>query len=192
MKMNTDQWTPQKAHRWFNARKWARGLSLQPHPSIDVLEFAVQYHANKGYWDKAFAFLKDADVVNMVPGKYAIDGEHVYVSVVEGPTRDIKDTKWEAHRRYVDIQCVVRGTETMGIAPVDQAEIIESFDEVRDIGFYNIAETACAYFEAEPGNFFIFFPKDAHRPGIRARGTEVNKKIIIKIVTSQDVSEKQD
>ena len=174
-----DQWTPEKAMQWFNAREWASGLTLQAHPSVDMLEFAFQYHANKALWDKAFAFIRDTDLEGIAPGKYSIEGDNVYVSVAEGITKAKEDTKWEAHRRYIDIQYVVRGREKMGVASYKNAEIISSFDEIRDIGFYNV--TGGKYYVAEPGTFFIFFPKDVHRPGINADMAEENKKIVIKI-----------
>ena len=181
--MPIDKNTHKEAMQWFNKREWAKGLLFQAHQSVDVLEFAIQYHKNTVYWDRAFAFLKDTDLEHIAPGKYAIVGEHVYASVNEGITKDLKEIKWEAHCRYIDIQYVVHGQEKMGIAPVAGAEILASFDEIRDIGFYKINESVCNYYVAEPGTFFIFFPKDAHRPGIKANGAGVSKKIVIKIVS---------
>jgi beta-galactosidase beta subunit len=32
-----------------------------------------------------------------------------------------------------------------------------------------------------PGTFFLFFPTDAHRPGIKVEGNDVVKKLVIKI-----------
>jgi len=169
----------EEATQWFQDGKWSNDLSLKVHKSVDVCEFYSQYNKNKLFWDKAFTFLKETDLEHMAPGKYAIEGDSVYVSVAEGITRAIEEIKWEAHRRYIDIQYVVRGREKMGVAPVENAEIISSFDEIRDIGFYNV--TGGKYYVAEPGTLFIFFPNDVHRPGIQADMAEENKKIVIKI-----------
>ena len=37
------------------------------------------------------------------------------------------------------------------------------------------------FYGAGQGEFFIFFPSDAHRPNITPRGNKVVKKIVIKV-----------
>nr|MBA4140621.1 YhcH/YjgK/YiaL family protein [Segetibacter sp.] len=37
------------------------------------------------------------------------------------------------------------------------------------------------YYTAEPGTFFIAFPKDIHRPGLEVDGKGTEKKLVIKI-----------
>ncbi len=179
--MSRNPWTPIKAKKWFDEGKWTEGFTARPHQSVDILEFAVQYHGNTACWQKALAFLKETDLSNIAPGKYPLDGENVYVSVTENATKVIEDTKWEAHRRYIDIQYVVKGIEKMGVTGVAKAKAAEVFDEIRDVGFYEIAEHLCKYYIASPETLFIFFPKDAHRPGIRAEGSEVTMKVVIKV-----------
>jgi len=179
--MSTNQWTLEKATSWFKAREWTNGLNLEPHKSIDVLEFAFQYTKNKAYWDKAFAYMRDTDLDKVAPGKYYIDGDNVYVLITEGNTKAFEDSKWEAHIKYIDIQYAIRGMEKIGVAPFTKAIITSPFDAVKDIGFFNIPEAISEYYVAEPGTFFIFFPKDAHRPGIRIEGIDSDKKLVIKI-----------
>jgi YhcH/YjgK/YiaL family protein len=166
---------------WFNSREWANGLKLDAHKSTDIKEFYSQYAKNKAYWDKAFAYLRDTDLENVASGKYNLDGDNVYVSVTEGPTKTFENTKWEAHRKYIDIQYVVRGKEQMGVAPLSKAVNIEPYNSDKDIGFYQVPEDDCKYYVAEPGTFLIFFPQDAHRPSIKTEGTDADKKIVIKI-----------
>lgn len=89
----------EEATQWFKDGKWSNDLNLQVHKSVDVCEFYSQYNKNKKFWDKAFTFLKETDLEHMAPGKYAIEGDNVYVSVAEGITKAIEDTKWEEHRR---------------------------------------------------------------------------------------------
>jgi YhcH/YjgK/YiaL family protein len=179
--MSIEKLTPTKATKWFNAREWAHGLRLKAHKSTDVLEFYFQYAKNRECWDKAFAYLRDTDPDKVAPGKYKIDGDRVYVSVAEGNTKDIEDARWEAHLKYIDIQYVARGKEKIGVAPLSKAVSTESFNIEKDIGFFEVPEPDCKYYVAEPGTFFIFFPQDAHRPGIKIKGTDSDKKIVIKI-----------
>jgi len=173
--------TKQGADKWVNAGAWANGLKLKPHKSVNSIEFAEQYSKNKASWDKAFDFLKNTDLDKLKPGKYVLDGENVFVSVTEGPTKILEDSKWEAHHKYIDIQYVIEGQEKMGIAPISTARTITEFDEKKDVGFYNSLAKTGKYYVAKPGTFFIFFPSDAHRPGIKVKGFDSDKKLVVKI-----------
>ena len=166
------------ADSWYTGKSWLNGLQRTPHESIDRQEFVKQYNLNKALWDKAFAYLKETDLVNIKPGRYAIDGENVFALVTEGATRELDKTRWEAHKNYIDIHAVIRGKESMGLAPVAGAVITQEYDVSRDIAFYN-AEGK--YYNSDTGNFFIAFPKDAHRPGIRTEGADTVKKVVIKV-----------
>jgi len=164
--------------KWFMQKQWLGGLELKPHQSIDVEEFAKQYHANKKYWDEAFAFIKNNDLKNLAPGKYPIDGENVFASITEDPTKDFDKTGWESHRKYIDLQYVISGEEKIGVSPVSKATVIKDYNEETDL--VNYAAKGKIY-AALPGTFFIFFPTYAHRPGITPAGNKADKKLVIKI-----------
>jgi biofilm protein TabA len=171
-----------EARKWFQQKDWLGGLSLKPHKTIDVQEFYRQYQANKTYWDKAFAFLKEHDLKALSKGRYEIDGENVYASVTESPSRDFDSTKWESHRKYIDIQYVIEGKELVGVYPVTGATVIRPYDEKKDVANY-MADGKI--YEMAPGTFFIFFPSQAHRPGITPGGYKPVKKIVIKLRVSE-------
>src|SRR5215212_8148883 len=124
-----EECTKHKAKKWFKKKEWLGGLNLAPHKTVDVVEFAKQYHANKIYWDKAFAFLKEQDLNALSKGKHAIDGENVFATIQEAATKDFDSTKWESHRKYIDLQYVVSGEERMGVCPVTKATVSKPYDE---------------------------------------------------------------
>ncbi|HYK56272.1 MAG TPA: YhcH/YjgK/YiaL family protein, partial [Flavisolibacter sp.] len=130
------------------------------------------------YWDKAFAFLKEHDLTTLAKGKHDIDGENVYASVTESPSKDFDSTQWESHRKYIDIQYVIEGKELIGVAAVSQSAVIKPYDEKKDVANYS---TKGKMLGAMPGTFFIFFPSDVHRPNITPGGNEVVRKIVIKV-----------
>lgn len=167
-----------KSADWYNSKVWLNGLKLNPHESVNQEEFARQYQLRKDWWDKGFAYLKETDLASLKPGKYPIDGENVFATVTEGPTKEMDQTKWEAHRNYQDIHYVINGKEKMGIAPFSSATVLQEYDSTKDIGFYNAQGT---FYESSPGSFFIAFPSDAHRPGIKTAGSDEIKKVVIKI-----------
>jgi len=176
---STETWTIEKATKWFNDGEWGNGLKLKAHESVDKVEFATQYHKNKALWDKAMAYLKNTNLDSIAVGKYPIEGDALFATVTENPTKDFDQTKWESHKKYIDIQYIIRGKEKMGIAPQATATVTTPYDETKDVANYSSNEGK--FFEAVPGTFFIFFPRDAHRPNTKIEGCDRDKKIVLKI-----------
>jgi len=172
------QWTAKTAEKWVKSKEWAHGSKIKVHPSINLVEFAKQYHTNKALWDKAIAFLNDKKLDTLKSGKYTIDGINVYATITEGPSKEFAQSAWESHRNYIDLQYVIRGKEKIGVTPVSSATVIKPYDETKDIANYN-AEGK--YYIATPEEFFLFFPVDAHRPNIKIDGYDIVKKLVIKI-----------
>ncbi len=177
----SETWTKHKAKKWFNKKEWLNGTPFKPHPAIDQTEFARQYHANKIYWDKAFAFLKDTDLKTLAPGKYPIDGTNVFASVTEDPSKDYDKTQWESHRKYIDLQCVVTGDEKMGKYPFTELTVTKPYDEAKDVANYS---GEGKIYDVTAGTFIVFFPSNAHRPNITPGGNKVVKKVVIKVLAA--------
>ena len=176
------EWTKHKARKWFNKKEWLNGAGFTPHRAIDKTEFARQYHANKAYWDKAFAFLKEHDLNTMAAGKYPIDGTNVFATITADPSKDVEKTQWESHRKYIDLQCVITGVERMGKYPFEKLTVTKPYDEARDVANYS---GDGKIYDVPAGTFMIFFPSNAHRPNITPGGNKVVKKLVIKILAAQ-------
>ena len=182
--MNTAaQKTPKESEqlmvkKWYEQKEWLGGLQLQPHQTINEMEFARQYKINKVYWDKAFAFLKEQDLQTLANGKHPIDGDSVFAIVTENPTKDYDSTQWESHRGYVDLHYVISGEEKIGVYPITKLTVTKPYDASKDIANYSGEGKT---YSAVPGTFFLFFPSDAHRPGITTGDKKADKKIVIKI-----------
>jgi YhcH/YjgK/YiaL family protein len=171
-------WTKAKAVQWMKSGSWKNGLQVKPHASINPQEFAEQYNRNKEIWDKAFVFLNRKDLNTLAPGNYPLDGKKVYAIVSKYDSKDMDKTKWESHRKYIDLQYLISGKEKIGVAPVSQAKVTEAYNDAQDIAHY---ESAGKYYVAEPGTFFLFFPQETHRPSIKVDGSVPVKKLVIKI-----------
>ena len=154
------------------------GTAFKPHETINKAEFARQYQLNKTYWDKAFAFLNNNKLDTMAVGRYAIDGDNVYAMITENPTKDQDSTKWESHQNYIDLQCVIKGEEKIGVANISNLVVTMQYDAGKDLINYS---GEGKFYNAKPGTFFLFFPQDAHRPNVTANGNKPDKKIVIKI-----------
>ena len=175
---SSEVWTKKSAKKWVKKMEWKNGLKLNPHETVNITEFARQYHLHKEYWDKAFAFLRDQDLKTLEKGRYPIDSENVFAIVTEDPSKNFDKTNWESHRKYIDLQSVIEGEEKIGVYPVSKARVTKEYDETKDIANYSADGKL---YSAKPGTFFLFFPSDAHRPNITPGGNLVVKKIVIKI-----------
>lgn len=167
-----------EAVKWFNSKQWLGKLKLKPHKTINVLEFYIQYHANKANWDRAFAFLEEHRQGKVEKGKYTLVGDDVFATVTENPSKNVDSTQWESHRKYIDIQSVLEGKELIGVNPVAKAVITNPYNEQKDVANYSVKGKL---YPATPGIFFIFFPGDAHRPSITPGGNKLVKKVVIKV-----------
>lgn len=174
--------TKTEANNWFKKKEYLNGLQAQPHPSVNKVEFARQYNANKDLWDKAFTYLKNNDLKTLPIGKYIIVADKVTVSVTDDSTKNFDKTNWESHKKFIDIQYIVRGEEKMGVAPVATAKVVKPYDEKRDVANY---EAEGKYYVSTPDRFFIFFPSDAHRPNITTGSNLPDKKIVIKVLAAK-------
>ncbi|MEO5563540.1 MAG: YhcH/YjgK/YiaL family protein, partial [Chitinophagaceae bacterium] len=178
----SETWTKKKATKWFNKKEWLKGTPVTPHSSIDKIEFARQYHANQAYWDAAFAFIKGHDLATLAKGKYPIDGTNVFASITDDPSRNYDQTKWESHRKYIDLQYVITGEENMGKMTAEGAAVTNAYDETKDLINY----TGEGKIHTVPaGTFILFFPANAHRPNITPGGNKVVKKLVIKVLAAQ-------
>lgn len=173
-------WNETKLDEWFQHGEWLNGWNIKPDASVNKREFAVSYFKNRDKWDKAFTFLKSNDLKNLEIKRYDIDGDIVYAPVSEYMSKNEGESHFEVHHKYIDIQYVIKGIEKIGVAPLSkQKDIVTPYDDARDIEFITVADST--YHLATPDNFFIFFPSDLHKPGMKIDTVVPVKKIVIKV-----------
>jgi YhcH/YjgK/YiaL family protein len=173
-------WSNKKIEQWFEKKEWAQGWKITPDASINKREFAVSYFKNRERWDKAFKFLAESDLSALEIKRYDIDGDNLFATVSEYLTKNEETTNFEAHRKYIDIQYVISGKEFMNVVPLKKVkEIVTPYNDLKDIEFMKIGKAV--KYAATPSNFFIFFPGDAHRPGLKETVNSPVRKIVIKV-----------
>jgi YhcH/YjgK/YiaL family protein len=130
---------------------------------------------------KAFDFLKRSDIADLPPGRYEIDGDKCWASIQEAELKPLAERKLETHRKYIDIQAPLTGSECIGIAEMDEEAQKLPFDEEKDFVLYDGKAEPIVL---EPGEFAIFFPPlAAHAPCcIAPQGPEKIKKIVVKVL----------
>jgi YhcH/YjgK/YiaL family protein len=174
------KWSNEKIDKWFEKGDWKSGWKANPDISINKKSFALSYFKNKERWEKAFDFMKDMDLAKLELKRLDIDGDNLYVIPSEYNTKNPEDARYEAHRKYIDIQYVVSGKELIGIAPLaSQDTILQQYDAAKDIEFLSVKNGLSI--EATPEKFFIFFPEDAHEPGLKIDTNTPVRKVVVKV-----------
>ena len=84
----------------------------------------------------------------------------------------------EAHRKYLDIQYIVKGKEVMGWADLADCQLQGEFNETKDIGMYAGDFT---YTTINEGICYVVFPEDAHMPGRHLDVPNDFVKVVVKL-----------
>jgi YhcH/YjgK/YiaL family protein len=145
---------------------------------VDNIKNAEFYYGLGDKFQKAFEFLKNTDLVALANGKYQIEGDDIFATVQEYQTKPESEGKFEAHRKYIDVQYIAKGHEKLGYVNIAAFSPVGDFDEEKDIVF---GEGQGIFVQAKEGDFVIFAPQDAHMPCISDDAPCAVKKVIVKI-----------
>lgn len=144
----------------------------------DSLKNAHLYYGLSEGIKTGLEFLQNNDFSKLVPGKYEIAGSTVFALVQSYESKPIENGKWEAHKKYIDIQYVFSGIEKMGYAVVNKLKVTQEYNEAQDCHLF---EGEGSFITASANSFLIFYPDDAHMPCI-AKDTPIQvKKVVVKV-----------
>ena len=147
---------------------------------IDVLENSEKYVSLHKDFELVFNFLKNNDISVMECGKHSLRGDEVFFNLQEYETKHTQ--KLEAHKKYIDIQYIVKGIERMEFAETSKLKVTESYNPDKDVKFLEEPKVIDASI-VEAGEYRIFYPEDAHRPGLCVDNKPAKvKKILAKIL----------
>jgi biofilm protein TabA len=145
---------------------------------LDSLKNAASTLTLNPFFKQAFDYIQMNDLSKMEPGKIVLDGENLFISVMENEGKEPEAAKMETHRKYLDIQIILSGQETMGWTAVENClDAMDAYNPDKDIQFFTNKPTT--YVTVNTGEFIIFFPEDGHAPGI---GQGLIKKAVVKVI----------
>ena len=110
-------------------------------------------------------------------GRYEFEGG--FFTIMNGVTKPMAEGTVEAHRKYVDIQIVVEGSEDMAWAPLDQLEEVVPYSVEKDAARYDGKTDHVMHINA--GMCYIAFPNDGHRPIRHISQEQSYTKIVMKL-----------
>ena len=141
---------------------------------IDTLDNLVNYESINPLFKDVATFLEKNDLGKMEPGKYPIKGDDLFVNIQLAKGRTPDAAVLETHRRMIDIQIPLDGSETFGYTPLCRLPEAE-YDAEKDMTKY-AGLMADSFVDCQPGMFAVFFPQDGHAPCI-TMSPEIKKAI---------------
>ena len=123
-------------------------------------------------------FLQQASP-DIAVGTYQINSR-VRAIVSEYETKVKNEVGYEAHRKNIDIQYLLRGEERVACLPLDKLKETVPYSEEKDAAFFT-SSLQPIEMTLGSGYFAIFFPQDGHMPQLIVGEPEMVKKVVVKI-----------
>ena len=114
---------------------------------------------------QALRYLREADLLAMPLGRHDIRGDDIFLNLMEMTTHPLEGSHPEVHEKYIDLMYWPEGGERIGVAPYLGTEPVFEARPENDIALLESVEDE-SFLLAKPGFFGVFFPWDAHRPGL--------------------------
>lgn len=144
---------------------------------LDHIDNANRYACLNPRFATAFAMLRRSNIELLPEGRMEIDGDNLYAMIIKEPGRKPEEAMLETHDKYIDVQYVISGTDTMGWKTRKRlGKASDASKPENDVLFYD--DEPDAWTEVTPGMFAIYFPEDAHMPMI---SENILHKIVVKV-----------
>ena len=139
--------------------------------TLDQLHLYKGFHKNL---DTAIEFLAAHPLDTLPLGRTEVDGDEVFINVMDADLKPHTGSYAEYHRLYADLQIDLTGGEGWGYATAPGEEV-GTF--TGDIGFQNSPDAVTG--SLGEGRFVLFFPGELHKPGVaRPECTKVRKAVV--------------
>lgn len=148
---------------------------------VAKLERAAEQTVRTPAMEKAFRFLLDSRSKSLAEGRIELDGERVFALVQSYETTKSAAPKWEAHRKYIDIQYITGGEEVIGWAPLEKMTVTAPYDAGKDVALGTVPAADATPVLLRPGELAVMYPSDAHAPKQSAGSPSKVAKIVVKV-----------
>lgn len=145
---------------------------------VDHLNNADLYHKLGDRFAAALRFCQRDDLLSLPTGRHEIRGSQIFAMVQDYTTKPHDDARFEAHRKYWDIQCVIRGIEQIGYGELAALAADSDYDHEKDVQWF---DGPVDLITLRAGMFAILGPRDAHQPGLIADQPAEVRKVVVKV-----------
>lgn len=128
--------------------------------------------------DTAIDFITSHDLNELPLGKTVVDGDNVYINVMDAKAFPLEERAYEVHKKYMDIQIDLAGIERIDTGDYTTMEMDE-YSEEKDVAKATAEDLAECLIG--PGNFIICMAGEPHKPNIAVCEDTVLKKAVCKV-----------
>jgi YhcH/YjgK/YiaL family protein len=146
---------------------------------IDTFSQFQRYSSLSPRFATALEFLKKLPP-DKAAGRYELDGDNCIALVQSYTTKPHALATFETHQRYIDIQFIQSGVETMLWAPRSSLQVSQDYVPEKDVTLYAMPAQSVAV-NVRAGEFTIFFPEDGHAPALACGNPCEVRKVVIKV-----------
>ena len=111
-------------------------------------------------------------------GKTVVDGDNVYINVMDATAQPIEERSYEIHKNYMDIQMDLVGVERIDTGDCTKMEVGE-YNAEKDVAKATAVDLAQCLIGSE--NFIICMAGEPHKPNIAVSEDTVLKKAVCKV-----------
>ena len=127
-------------------------------------------------------------ILSLVHGSYDVGYNDIKMNIGKYFTKSENEKFWESHKKYLDVQIMINGTEKVAINDIRDMKV-KSFDEEKDL---TILEGNKAFdIVMKTGDVLVFFPNDVHKPEINVSENDDSgniRKIVTKVVFKIEIN----
>ena len=149
---------------------------------IDKIANLKNYPAFGERLARGLDIICNTDFENIKDGKYIVDVDNIFYSVSRYKTRTLEQSRFEAHKKYIDIQFIAKGEELFGHSPLEELNMVTPYDDNNDIAFYD-RPVSFSKIKFSQGMFAIVWPQDGHMPCVSMDQETDVLKIVVKVRT---------
>ena len=151
------------AKRWAKCGKWRKGFDkARPDRTVNLVDFQRQYERNQEQWDALFAWLESHDL-----------------TALPDTNKPLAERNTESHRKNIDFQYVVSGTEGFALLDHESSTVSKPYDEKKDVVRYAYDKGKTHFFTNTRGCFNIFFPGDWHIAKVDQKGCDGPFRVVV-------------
>ncbi|WP_313772952.1 N-acetylneuraminate anomerase [Enterobacter huaxiensis] len=114
------------------------------------------------------------------PGHYELQGDDVFMNVMQFATQGPEQKKAELHAQYIDIQLLLAGEERILFGVAGSARECEEMHSAEDYQLCSRIEEQQSVV-LKPGMFVVFMPGEPHKPGCIVESVGEIKKVVVKV-----------
>lgn len=135
------------------------------------IQFCIEYAKRNGN-----------KILSLVHGSYDVGYNDIKMNVGKYFTKQENEKIWESHKKYLDVQIMINGTEKVAISNIRNMEV-KSFDSEKDLVILEGEKEFDLVMRT--GDVLVFFSNDVHKPELNISETDNSgsiRKIITKVV----------